>query len=196
MALAVYTADKAVVSLVNISGGPHILWGFYVFDLTTILFNWLLPLLIVFGIEGRGTRSLGLRVEPSRRNLYVALAIVGFVLPALFTGYSWELVVEFIEQLAFIGLAEEFFFRGYLMGRFCDWLGDLWGLLLNATVFSLGHLIFLFTMYDLSLVWGNLMVGFQTFIGGLLLGSIYLWAGDIIPGSILHISLNIYLSRL
>jgi membrane protease YdiL (CAAX protease family) len=36
----------------------------------------------------------------------------------------------------YIGVAEELFFRGYLMGRFCEWLGDRRGLLLNAIVSS------------------------------------------------------------
>jgi len=194
--LVVFAAHKAVVSLINIAGGPHFLWGFYVFDLTTIFFNWLLPLLIAFRIRGRGAGSLGLRVEPGRRFLYLVLALVGFVLPLLFMDLSKGLFVEFVEQLAFIGLAEEFFYRGYLMGRFREWVGDFWGLILNAAVFSIAHLVFLFTRYGFTLVWGDLMVGFQTFMGGLLLGYIYLRAGDIVPGSILHISLNVYLSRL
>jgi len=37
-------------------------------------------------------------------------------------------------------LVEEFFFRGYLMGRFCEWLGDIKGMLLNAVIFSLAHM--------------------------------------------------------
>lgn len=194
--LTVFGIDKVVVSLINLSGVPRIIWGIYVFNLTTIIFNWLVPLIIVFWIERRGLGSLGLSIEPRRRYPYLALAFFGFVLPSFFTGFSREIVLEFLEQLAFIGLAEEFFFRGYLMERFCEWLGDLRGLLLNATIFSLGHLIFLLTRYNLTLVWGDLLVGLQTFMGGLLLGYIYLRAGDIVPGSIFHISLNVYLSRL
>ena len=194
--LVVYAVDKAVVFIINIAGGPYFVLGFYVFDLMTIFFNWLLPLLIVFKIEERSLGSLGLRIEPGRHYLYLLLVLVGFVLPSLFTGLSKGLAVEFLEQLAFIGLAEEFFYRGYLMGRFREWLGDFRGLLLNVAVFSIAHLIFLFTRHDFTLVWGDLVVGFQTYMGGLLLGYIYLKAGDIIPSSILHISLNVYLSRL
>jgi membrane protease YdiL (CAAX protease family) len=133
--LIVFAVDKAVVSLINIAGGPYFVSGFYIFDLMTILFNWLLPLLIVFRIEKRGSGSLGLKIEPGRRYLYLLLALVGFVLPSFFTGLSKGLFVEFFEQLAFIGLAEEFFYRGYLMGRFREWLGDFRGLILNAVVF-------------------------------------------------------------
>jgi hypothetical protein len=38
-----------------------------------------------------------------------------------------RLFVEVVEQLAFIGLVEEFFPRGYLMGGSREWLGDLHG---------------------------------------------------------------------
>jgi membrane protease YdiL (CAAX protease family) len=194
--LVVFTIEEAVVSLINIAGDLHYVWGFYVFDLTTIFFNWLLPLLVVFVIENRGLSSLGLRIDHSRLKLYLALVIVCIVLPSIFIGLSWELFLEFLEQLAFIGLVEEFFFRGYLMRRFCEWLGKILGLLLNAAVFSIAHLVFLFTLSNFHLVWGVLMVGFQTFMGGLLLGYIYLRAGDIVPGSIIHISLNIFLAKL
>ena len=36
---------------------------------------------------------------------------------------------------------------------------------------------------------------FQTFLGGLLLGFIYLRARNIWPGAIFHVSMNVYLSR-
>jgi len=91
-------------------------------------------------------------------------------------------IVEFLEQLAYVGLVEEFFFRGCLM-EFCEWLGDIKGLLLNAVIFSLARIIFLFSRYGLTYVWGELIIGFQTFVGGLLLIYICLRAGDIIPGS-------------
>jgi membrane protease YdiL (CAAX protease family) len=196
IALVVFATEEVIVSLINSTGGLHYIWGFYIFDLTTIFFNWLLPLLIVFTIEKRNLSSLGLRIDHIRLKLYLTLVIVCIVLPSLFIGLSWELFFEFLEQLAFIGLVEEFFFRGYLMRRFCEWLGDKLGLLLNAIIFSLAHLVFLFTLSNFILVWGDLMVGFQTFMGGLLLGYIYLKAGDIFPGSIIHISLNVFLARL
>lgn len=194
--LVVFAVDKAGISLINIVGGPYFVLGFNVFDLMTIFFSWLLPLLIVFRIEKRGSGSLGLSIKPGRHYLYLLMILVGFVLPSFFTGLSKGLFVEFLEQLAFIGLAEEFFYRGYLMGRFREWLGNCRGLLLNAAVFSMAHLIFLFTRHDFTLVWGDLVICFQTLMGGLLLGFIYLRAGDIVPSSILHISLNVYLSRL
>jgi membrane protease YdiL (CAAX protease family) len=61
-------------------------------------------------------------------------------LSSFFVGFDSELIVEFLEQLAYIGLVEEFFFRGYLMGSFCEWLGDIKGLLLNAVIFSRAYM--------------------------------------------------------
>lgn len=69
------------------------------------------------------------------------------------------------------------------------------GMLLYTVVFSLAHVVFLFTRYG-SIVQGDLMVGFQSLMGGSMLGYICLQAGDIIPDPILHISLNIALSKL
>jgi membrane protease YdiL (CAAX protease family) len=36
----------------------------------------------------------------------------------------------------------------------------------------------------------------QTFMGGLILGTIYLRAKNIVPGSILHVAGNMYVSRI
>jgi membrane protease YdiL (CAAX protease family) len=104
--------------------------------------------------------------------------------------------VEFLEQVFFIGFPEEFFYRGYLMGRLRNWIGDLQALFLNAVIFSLAHLVFLFTVHDFTFIWNDILVGFQSFIGGLLLGYIYLKSGDIIPGTLFHISLNVWFANL
>jgi membrane protease YdiL (CAAX protease family) len=197
LGLAVFLTDKALLTIINITGSHGIIFaGLDVYSLTTVIFNWAIPIFILYRIERRGLDSVGLKVRFDRRLIYIVLAFVGFVLPSLFLGFDSELIVEFLEQLAFIGLVEEFFFRGYLMGRFCEWLGDIKGLLLNAVIFSLAHLIFLFSRYGFTYFRSDLIIGYQTFMGGLLLGYIYLRAGDIIPSSILHISLNMYLSRL
>ena len=117
-------------------------------------------------MRGGGLDSVGLEVRSDRYLIYIVLSFVGFVLPSFFLGFDSELIVEFLEQLAFIGLVEEFFYRGYLMGRFCKWLGDIKGLLLNSVVFSLAHLVFLFSRYGFAYFQSDLIVGFQTFMGG------------------------------
>lgn len=91
---------------------------------------------------------------------------------------------------------EEYLFRGYLMTRLCAWLGEARGLLLNALVFGLAHVIFVVTRFGLGdpyLIAGS---SFQTLLGGLLLGYVFLRSGDILPGSVLHISMNLYLPRI
>jgi membrane protease YdiL (CAAX protease family) len=191
--LMVFAIDKLIVSIVNVYWPSTPLISYWeILNLETILFSWIVPLIIVFKIELRGFSSLGLKVKSERILIYILLAAIGVVLPAFFV-YDSVLLREFLEQLALIGLAEEFFYRGYLMGRFCEWLGNLRGLLVNSFVFSLAHLIFIFSKYGFTLNANDLVLGFQTFMGGLILGYIYLKAGDIIPGSILHISLNMYL---
>jgi membrane protease YdiL (CAAX protease family) len=195
--LSVFALDRVVISLINVLGLRELQFLFIdTITLTAMVFNWALPLIVVFRVEGRGWGTLGLRVEKERYTLYAALALVGLVLPALFVGFDRALVVELAEQLAYIGLAEEFFFRGYLMTRFCDWLGDAKGLLLNGMVFSLAHIVSLVSRYGLAYPVWEATMGLQTLAGGLLLGYIYLRSGDIVPCSILHISLNAYLSRL
>jgi membrane protease YdiL (CAAX protease family) len=197
LGLTVFLTDKALLTIINITGNYGVIFaGLDVYSLTTVIFNWAIPIFILYRIERRGLDSVGLKVKSDRYPIYIALSFVGFVLPSFFLGFDSELIVEFLEQLAFIGLVEEFFYRGYLMGRFCEWLGDIKGLFLNAVVFSLAHLVFLFSRYGFTYLQSDLIIGFQTFMGGLLLGYIFLRAGDIIPSSILHISLNMYLSRL
>ena len=59
---------------------------------------------------------------------------------SFFVGFDSELIVEFLEQLAYIGLVEEFFFRGCLMGSSAYGLGTSRDLLLNAVIFSLAYM--------------------------------------------------------
>jgi len=195
--LSVFALDKLVTSLINVLGLRELRFLFVdTVTLTAIVSNWALPLIVVFLVEGRGWDTLGLQIRRERYTLYSVLALVGLVLPALFLGFDRALVVELAEQLAYIGLAEEFFFRGYLMTRFCDWLGGAKGLLLNGAVFSLAHVVSLVSRYGLAYPAWEATMGLQTLAGGLLLGYIYLRSGDIVPCSILHISMNAYLSRL
>ena len=197
LALSVYAADRAAVSVLNIlRGGMSQPTRMAYLNLTTLVFVWGLPLLAVYRVEGRGAGSLGLRVPRGRYLRYALYCFVGFVLPGAFLGFSGDFVSELLEQIVFIGLAEEFFYRGYLMTRLCDWLGDRRGLVLNAAVFSLAHATFLLTRYGLSEVAFTLTSVAQTFLGGLLMGYAFLSSGNIFPGSVLHISMNLYLSRL
>ena len=197
LALSVFVIDRAAVSVLNLlrasmSQPTRIAY----LNLTTLVFVWGLPLLVVYRIERRGAESLGLKVPRERYAMYSLYGLLGLVLPGVFLGYSVGFIWELLEQILFIGLAEEFFYRGYLMTRLCDWLGDRRGLVLNAIVFSLAHATFLLTRYGLSEAAFTLTSMAQTFLGGILMGYMFLRSGNIVPGAVLHISMNLYLSRL
>jgi membrane protease YdiL (CAAX protease family) len=137
-----------------------------------------------------------LSVSPRLYLRYTLYALAGLVLPAFAFGADRPLLLEFVEQVAYIGVAEEVFSRGYLMARLCDWLGKRKGLLLSALIFGLAHVVSRLAQHGLRYLDRTAIVFVQTFAGGLLLGYMYLRAGNIIPGAILHTSVNAYLPRL
>jgi membrane protease YdiL (CAAX protease family) len=163
---------------------------------TAIFIRWIPTLLVVYKIEKRGADSLGLWIEREKRVSYTLFAIVCLVVPVFFVGFDKALLVEFVEQIIYIGLLEEFFYRGYLMSRFCEWLGNGKGLLLSAFIFGLGHVIARVADHGLGILDRALLTGGQAFLGGLIFGLIYLRVRNIWPGTILHISTNMYLSRI
>lgn len=170
----------------------RILW----LNATTLVFNWAILLVVVYKIERRGAGSLGLVVPKEKRGLYTLYFLLGTALPAIYSGFNRKLVVDLLEQVVFIGFAEEFFFRGYMMTRFCAWLGDLRGLLLNALTFSLTHAIFVVGRYGFRYPFFLAQSNLQTLAGGLLLGYIFLSSRNILPGSIFHTSMNLILPRI
>jgi membrane protease YdiL (CAAX protease family) len=165
----------------------------------TALTHWLMPSLIVSLIERprRGERcaALGLTIRRERVGIYAAYAFLGLVLPAFIVGVDRSLLLEFVEQIVYIGVAEEVFFRGYLTGRLCRWLGNLRGLLLSGLIFGLAHIVSRVSQHGLAYPRQDALLGLQTFLGGLLFGFIYLRAGSIVPGAILHVATNAYLGR-
>jgi len=160
------------------------------------VFSWVVPPVIACGIEKRGLQSLGLVVRRELYTRYALYAVVGLVLPAFVFGIDRALLLEFVEQVAYIGVAEELFSRGYLMARLCDWLGERKGLFLNALIFGLAHVVSRLAQHGLRYPDRLAILFAQTFAGGLLLGYIYLRAKSIVPGAILHTSMNAYLPHL
>lgn len=163
--------------------------------LTTIFVRWIPTLVIVIIVEKRGVDSLGLFIERRKRISYAIFAIVCLILPASFIGFDKPLLIEFIEQIVYIGLLEEFFYRGYLMNRLCEWLGGGKGLFISAFIFGLGHVIARIADHGFDILGSALLTGGQAFLGGLIFGLIFLVARNIWPGAILHISTNMYISR-
>jgi membrane protease YdiL (CAAX protease family) len=197
IALAVLLVDRVVTAcLFALRPRASCLRAIPVGAVTGIVFDWAIPFLIVYTVEKRGAKFLGLSVEREKYGRYAAYAIVGLVLPAVVVGVDRNLFVEFAEQVVYIGVAEEVFCRGYLMRRLCDWLGDRKGLVLGALIFGLSHVVSLVSQHGLRHPVSDLLTFAQTFIGGLILGCIYLRAKNIVPGSILHVAGNMYISRI
>lgn len=160
------------------------------------VYSWIVPLVIVLWIEKRDLAALGWIVERRLWPRYAIYALVGLVVPLLLVGIDRDLFIDLLEQVIYIGVAEEVFSRGYLTRRLCDWLGRWQGLVLSALIFGLCHLVSLVSQHGLAYPMHDLMMFGQTFIGGLLLGYIFLRAGNIVPGAIVHVAGNLYLGRL
>jgi membrane protease YdiL (CAAX protease family) len=161
----------------------------------TFIFFWIVPLVVVYAYERRDARVLGLWIRPGHTARYGLYALGGLVLPAFFLGVDRSLALEFLEQITYIGLAEEVFARGYLQGRLSDWLGRWRGLLIAALLFGLGHLTSLVAQHGFRYPLQDLSMAGQTAIGGLLLGYVYSRSRSIIPAGIIHVAGNLYLGR-
>lgn len=142
IALSVFLLSEIVQASINyLTRGESYLYWVTVTSIATVIFWWFLPFLIVYKVEKKDAKSLGLTIRREKYHIYSILAIIGLILPAFIVGFDTYLITEFIEQIVYIGLAEEFFHRGYLMSRLCRWLGDWKGLFLSTFTFSLGHII-------------------------------------------------------
>jgi membrane protease YdiL (CAAX protease family) len=165
-------------------------------DLHGLIFAWVIPLLIVYLIEGEDYKSVGLVVERRDRIKYTCYAVVGLLLPSLIVGFDKELFSSLFQQLIAIGVAEEVFWRGYLQARLSAWLGKYQGWVITSLIFGFGHLVSLYSHPGITPEISDLMLLGQTTAGGFILGYIFLRAKSIIPGAIFHVFGNIYLFEL
>lgn len=196
LALMVFAVEEIAGSLVfqSMNRCP-VLRDSLLLPIATLITHWALPLLIVFLVERRDIRTLGFTVERERVGRYIVYAFIGLVLPAFVVGFDRILVIDFIEQIVQIGVAEEVFFRGYLLHRLVEWLGSGKGLTLSALTFGFAHIISRVSQHGLEYPLHDVMLGLQTFMGGLLFGFIYLRARNLYPGAILHVAVNLYLEK-
>jgi membrane protease YdiL (CAAX protease family) len=164
--------------------------------ITSVFVRWIPTLVVVRWVEKRGLASLGLALGRKWIAVYGVMAGVCLVVPALFVGFDSSLLLEFVEQIVYIGLLEEFFYRGYLMNRLCQWLGKGQGLFWSSFIFGAGHVISRVADHGFSVLDRALATGGEAFLGGLIFGGLFLLAGNIWPGAILHISTNMYLGRI
>ena len=173
------------------------------------LFLFLLtPILIVLIVERRSIATLGFRIERQRIPSYLFYGFVGFLIQMLLLIVAVYLrreigneVVdlsgpdnpgrEFIDQILFVAGPEETFYRGYMMNRLGDWLGQAVGLYASSFFFGLEHFLSRFFRYGYT--FGSaLRVGITTTIGGLIFGWQLQKTKSIIPSLITHIVENLY----
>jgi len=60
---------------------------------------------------------------------------------------------------------------------------------------NLSHILSRLSQHGFKYPLDDLFLGFQTLIGGLILGYMYLKAKNIVPPAIFHVSTNMYLER-
>ena len=173
------------------------------------LFLFLLgPIIIVLIVERRNIATLGFRFEREKTASYLFYAIVGFLLQMLVliadvylrrrvgnevvdlsgpASYSRE----FADQILFVAGPEEVFYRGYLMTRIGDWLGQVLGLFSSSFLFGLEHFLSRFFKYGFTFP-AALWVGICATIGGLIFGWQFQKTKSIFPSLITHIAQNLF----
>ena len=165
-------------------------------------------MIIVLVIEKRNIASLGFHLERDRIPMYLLYTFAGFLLLMLVlivdvflrreigdevvdlsgpTSYSRE----FVDQILFVAGPEEVFYRGYLMTRVGDWLGQGLGLFSSGFLFGLEHFLSRFFRYGFTLS-EALRVGLNATIGGLIFGWQFQKTKSIFPSLIAHITQNLF----
>jgi membrane protease YdiL (CAAX protease family) len=178
-------------------------------------FMWLLPFFIAYVIEKRNAESLGFVLKREKYLSYSLYTILGFILITAILGIEFYIRIHFAGeaadrilsyrsniflalfiQLVAVGLPEELYFRGYLMKRFCDWLGNIPGLLLIAFIFGMGHTIHRISTLGSGYAFSALIIGIDAIIGGLIFGYQYLKTKSLVPSAITHICLNVFSTQI
>lgn len=99
---------------------------------------------------------------------------------------------EFIGQLFFVGVPEEIYYRGYLMTRLGDWLGERTGWYLSALIFGIAHIWSRFNSYGMAYAGPALIIGLSTFIGALIFGYMLMRTKSLYPPIVAHIATNMF----
>lgn len=196
LALLVMMVGKFTVFILFLVARSSITQPVWALNLHTVLFYWIIPIALVYGLERRGAGALGLVVPGDRFKRYAGYATLSLILPWIILGGGLSLIAEIMEQVFFIAVPEELLWRGYLQSRMTKWLGRIQGLIVTAILFGAGHLVaILGAVGSLSFPRDTLLV-IQTTVGGLILGIMFLRAKNIVPGSLFHIFGNVFLFKL
>ncbi|GAV13379.1 abortive infection protein [Paenibacillus sp. NAIST15-1] len=87
----------------------------------------------------------------------------------------------FALAFSFINVLEEIIWRGVLLSRFSEQLGDKWAVIVTSAGFGLQH-------YSLGFPWG-VCIAFA--LGGLYLGGITIKSNSLIPVVVWHTWMNV-----
>jgi|GEM_PF-1398950 len=179
--------------------------------LSVLFMHWGFPFLVAFVFEKRGTRSLGLVFRRQEIARYLLYALAGFVLITILhwgelfarvhwageslntPGTSTSLLMAIVMQLVMVGLPEEILYRGFFMTRLCEWLGKSGGLFCSAVMFGFVHTFSRVLGQGEGYIISALIIGFSTFVGGLIFGFQFLKTRSIFPSALTHIVLNLSL---
>ena len=88
-------------------------------------------------------------------------------------------------------ICEEVFYRGYMMTRIGDWLGQVLGLFSSSFLFGLEHFLSRFFRYGFTFP-AALWTGITSTIGGLIFGWQFQKTKSIFPSLIAHITQNLF----
>ncbi|HVA28449.1 MAG TPA: CPBP family intramembrane glutamic endopeptidase [Candidatus Baltobacteraceae bacterium] len=152
----------------------------------------LVPLGIVLFACGLGLRDMGLgRFRPGSLKvalIWLTIPIVAFIAivathqrPLSFVALLW------LSNLLQNGLTEELLFRGMILGRLRNLLGNDWGLVTQALLFGMWHY-----GLDLSTFHGNILLAASSMITsqalfGYAWGFVALRTGNVLIGSACHL---------
>lgn len=127
---------------------------------------------------------LGFHQTKVKYFLLIALTINIFTFMPFIIRNGWTYTQE-VWVLAIIfsitnAVLEEMIWRGTLLSRFSEQLGDKWAVIVTSLGFGLQH-------YSLGFSWG-VCIAFS--LGGLFFGGITIKSKSIVPGVIWHMSIN------
>ncbi|MFX1327790.1 MAG: CPBP family intramembrane glutamic endopeptidase [Promethearchaeota archaeon] len=90
------------------------------------------------------------------------------------------LILFSIVMILVVGTSEEILFRGFMQKGLVRNLGNRWGLIITAFIFSIIHLLGLFLMWEspMTLLISFLLLFIPFFSISLLLGFLYQWRGE------------------
>ncbi|NHJ33776.1 MAG: CPBP family intramembrane metalloprotease [Asgard group archaeon] len=199
------------VGIINLISGCYFTRVRSLNFLFPLIFLWITPFFIVNNIEKRNLASLGFKLNKGKAKEYIQYTLLGFiVLTALLMIEHYiikivqidsqnrifiqdsSLLAQLMIQIGGIGLPEELFFRGYLLIRFREWLGQTKGLFLSSLFFGLGHSLSRIIEYGSGYWVYSSVMGISTLLGGLVLGYLLIKSRCLLVPASSHILLNIF----